>query len=61
MEPFEYLLQVPGKDVRGKLIDAFNLWMKIPDNVLNEIKTIVTMLHNASLLYAAPHHSTLNI
>jgi len=50
MEPFEYLLQVPGKDVRGKLIDAFNLWMKIPDNVLNEIKTIVSMLHNASLL-----------
>jgi len=50
MEPYEYLLQVPGKDIRGKLIDAFNLWLHIPDNVLLDIKTIVTMLHNASLL-----------
>lgn len=23
MEPFHYINQVPGKDVRGKLIDAF--------------------------------------
>lgn len=25
MEPFHYINQVPGKDVRGKLIDAFQV------------------------------------
>ena len=30
LEPFRYINQVPGKDVRGKLIDAFQVWLKIP-------------------------------
>jgi geranylgeranyl diphosphate synthase type 3 len=51
LEPYEYLLQVPGKDVRAKLIEAFNQWLRIPDKELAQIKTIVTMLHNSSLLY----------
>jgi geranylgeranyl diphosphate synthase type 3 len=50
LEPYEYLLQVPGKDVRGKLIDSFNKWLQISEEELNQIKTIVSMLHNASLL-----------
>jgi hypothetical protein len=45
------LLQVPGKDVRGKLIDSFNKWLQISEPELNQIKTIVSMLHNSSLLY----------
>jgi hypothetical protein len=53
LEPYEYLLQVPGKDVRGKLIDSFNKWLQISEPELNQIKTIVSMLHNSSLLY--PH------
>ena len=28
MEPFHYINQVPGKDVRGKLIDAFQVETK---------------------------------
>lgn len=51
LEPYEYLLQVPGKDVRGKLIDSFNKWLQISEPELNQIKTIVSMLHNSSLLY----------
>ncbi|KAL6064396.1 Geranylgeranyl pyrophosphate synthase [Balamuthia mandrillaris] len=50
MEPFQYLLQVPGKDIRSKLINAFNLWLQIPEPSLEQIKTIVSMLHNSSLL-----------
>lgn len=50
LEPYEYLLQVPGKDIRGKLIDAFNFWLHIPEKELEQIKTIVSMLHNSSLL-----------
>mmetsp|Transcript_25989 Transcript_25989/g.49461 ORF Transcript_25989/g.49461 Transcript_25989/m.49461 type:complete len:419 (+) Transcript_25989:215-1471(+) len=66
IEPYHYINAVPGKDVRGKLIDCFNLWLNVPthththnanDNsnsnnavILNEIKSIVGDLHNASLL-----------
>eukprot|EP00939_MAST-03C_sp_MAST-3C-sp1_P004670 g4670.t1 len=50
MEPFDYLVKVPGKNVRGKLVDAFNLWLKIPDDKVRAIKDIISMLHTASLL-----------
>jgi geranylgeranyl diphosphate synthase type 3 len=50
MEPYEYLVSTPGKDVRGTLIDAFQRWLKIPEDKLQSIKDIVTKLHNASLL-----------
>eukprot|EP01087_Luapelamoeba_hula_P015418 TRINITY_DN4604_c0_g1_i2.p1 TRINITY_DN4604_c0_g1~~TRINITY_DN4604_c0_g1_i2.p1 ORF type:complete len:329 (-),score=55.28 TRINITY_DN4604_c0_g1_i2:41-1027(-) len=50
LEPYTYLLQVPGKDVRGKLIDAFNLWLKVEEPILVQIKELISMLHNASLL-----------
>lgn len=49
-EPYSYLLQIPGKKIRSKLIDAFNLWLKVPIETSNEIKAIVEMLHTASLL-----------
>mmetsp|Transcript_26143 Transcript_26143/g.61294 ORF Transcript_26143/g.61294 Transcript_26143/m.61294 type:complete len:363 (-) Transcript_26143:337-1425(-) len=50
LEPFRYIHQVPGKDVRGKLIDAFQVWLKIPQEKIEVIKTIIGELHNASLL-----------
>ena len=33
------------------MIAAFNLWMEVPPNDLAIIGDIVSMLHNASLLY----------
>lgn len=50
MEPYNYILQVPGKQVREKLIHAFNFWITIPDEKLNVIADVVKMLHNSSLL-----------
>eukprot|EP00904_Undaria_pinnatifida_P004111 jgi/Undpi1/13700/HiC_scaffold_9.g03354.m1 len=50
MEPFHYINQVSGKDVRGKLIDAFQVWLIIPGDKIDTIKEVVGMLHNASLL-----------
>jgi len=50
LEPLAYLLQVPGKNIRKKLLHAFNLWMKVDDAKVHEIGEIVQMLHNASLL-----------
>lgn len=50
MEPYEYLTKQPGKNVRGMLTDAFQHWLKIPEDCANAIKEIITKLHNASLL-----------
>lgn len=50
LEPYHYILQCSGKQVRTKLIQAFNHWFKIPEMKLSVISDIVEMLHNASLL-----------
>lgn len=51
LEPFHYMNAVPGKDVRGKLIDCFQYWFQVPDpTVLDSIKDIIGDLHTASLL-----------
>ncbi|KAJ5379965.1 terpene cyclase [Penicillium cataractarum] len=48
--PLDYLGSLPGKDIRGKLISAFNEWFKIPEEKLEVIKRVVGLLHVASLL-----------
>ncbi|XP_070544620.1 geranylgeranyl pyrophosphate synthase-like isoform X2 [Ptychodera flava] len=50
MEPYHYILQVPGKQVRMKLTKAFNNWLNIPEEKLHIVGEVVQMLHNASLL-----------
>ena len=50
LEPMLYLLQVPGKNVRKKLLGAFNIWTKVPEDKVSAIGELVQMLHNASLL-----------
>ncbi|XP_066253665.1 terpene synthase [Euwallacea similis] len=50
LEPFNYMLQVPGKNIRAKLARAFNLWLQIPEEKLTIITDIVQILHNSSLL-----------
>jgi geranylgeranyl diphosphate synthase type 3 len=50
LEPYTYLSQIPGKEIRSKLIEAFNLWLNVPEDDLVVVKRIVRMLHNASLL-----------
>lgn len=50
LQPFTYILQVPGKQIRAKLAQAFNIWLKIPDDKLHVVGDIVQMLHNSSLL-----------
>lgn len=49
-EPYEYITQVPGKDIRTMLIMAFNKWLKVPDDKLEVVKEVTKLLHNASLL-----------
>ncbi|XP_022188980.1 geranylgeranyl pyrophosphate synthase [Nilaparvata lugens] len=50
LQPFQYILQVPGKQIRAKLAQAFNYWLDIPNDKLMAIGDIVQMLHNSSLL-----------
>ncbi|XP_014229716.1 geranylgeranyl pyrophosphate synthase [Trichogramma pretiosum] len=50
LQPFTYILQVPGKQIRGKLAHAFNYWLKIPVEKLQAVGDITQMLHNSSLL-----------
>lgn len=50
LQPYTYLLQVPGKRFRAKLAAAFNYWLEIPNEKLEAVGEIVQMLHNSSLL-----------
>lgn len=50
MEPYTYLASVPGKDIRSRLIEAFDIWLQVPSDRLAIIKQVVEMLHTASLL-----------
>ncbi|XP_026674187.1 geranylgeranyl pyrophosphate synthase [Ceratina calcarata] len=50
LEPFSYILQVPGKQIRAKLAQAFNYWLKIPNTKLHSVGNIIQMLHTSSLL-----------
>ncbi|KAH8556571.1 geranylgeranyl pyrophosphate synthase [Umbelopsis sp. PMI_123] len=50
LEPFRYLCEHPGKDIRSRLIEAFDYYMHVPPAQLNVITKVIEMLHNASLL-----------
>ena len=50
MAPYNYLAAVPGKDVRGTMMNVFQDWLQIDSEKLVLIKEIIGSLHNASLL-----------
>ncbi|KAH9915890.1 terpenoid synthase [Fomitopsis serialis] len=50
LEPFTHINTVPGKDIRGLMLTAFNQWLQVPADKLSIITKVVGMLHTASLL-----------
>ncbi|KAI9105546.1 terpenoid synthase [Phlyctochytrium arcticum] len=50
LEPYQYLRQNPGKEIRSKLVEAFALWLHVPKDLVEIIRECVEMLHTASLL-----------
>ncbi|XP_064610236.1 geranylgeranyl pyrophosphate synthase-like [Liolophura sinensis] len=50
LDPYRYICQIPGKQIRTQLAKAFNYWLKIPDDKIQIISEATQMLHNASLL-----------
>ena len=49
--PFDYLTSLPSKGVRELAMQALNFWYQVPPKSYDTIKSIVNMLHNASLMY----------
>lgn len=56
LEPFKHISTVPGKDIRGLMLAAFNTWLNVPDDKMVTISQVIKMLHNASLLYVFATH-----
>ena len=52
LEPFTYLTATSGKEIRKKFIEAFNLWLNVPNETVLVISRVVSMLHSASLMFA---------
>ena len=50
LEPWTYILNVPGKNIRGKMITAWNKWLQVDDQKVEAISEVVKMLHTSSLL-----------
>ena len=50
MRPYTHLLERPGKNIRNTLLNAFNVWLQVPEKPLTIICDVIQMLHNASLL-----------
>ncbi|PHH80665.1 hypothetical protein CDD80_345 [Ophiocordyceps camponoti-rufipedis] len=48
--PTTYIRSLSSKNVRSQLVDAFNLWLNQPKEVLDAIKETVDGLHQSSLL-----------
>lgn len=48
--PCDYIRSLPSRNVRKKLIDAFNVWFQLSDDATTGIETIINDLHNASLI-----------
>uniref|UniRef100_A0A131Z4F7 Geranylgeranyl diphosphate synthase, type III n=1 Tax=Rhipicephalus appendiculatus TaxID=34631 RepID=A0A131Z4F7_RHIAP len=50
LQPYYYIVKIPGKQIRTKLAQAFNYWLQISPEKCQAVTEIVQMLHNSSLL-----------
>uniref|UniRef100_A0A8R1TSB4 Pre-mRNA-splicing factor 18 n=1 Tax=Onchocerca volvulus TaxID=6282 RepID=A0A8R1TSB4_ONCVO len=50
LAPYQYIMKLPGKQLRSRLAKAFNFWLQVDVEILDSIMTMVEMLHNASLM-----------
>ncbi|KZT03955.1 terpenoid synthase [Laetiporus sulphureus 93-53] len=50
LEPFTHISSVKGKEIRGLMLEAFNVWLQVPQDRLAVISKVISMLHTASLL-----------
>ncbi|OAA35624.1 geranylgeranyl pyrophosphate synthase [Beauveria brongniartii RCEF 3172] len=50
LQPYHYLRSLPSKGIRDQAIDALNKWLAVPAESTVRIKSIIQMLHGASLM-----------
>ncbi|OBT63401.1 hypothetical protein VE03_07123 [Pseudogymnoascus sp. 23342-1-I1] len=50
LAPPRYIQSLPSKNIRSKLVDAFNIWFQLPEDLVDTIKGIINDLHNATLM-----------
>ncbi|KAJ5559948.1 hypothetical protein N7513_002347 [Penicillium frequentans] len=50
MGPVHYIESLPSKNMRSKVIDALNVWFKLPGHELDTIKGAINDLHNSTLI-----------
>lgn len=50
LQPWSYLMAMPGKNIRDMLIGAFNEWIGCDEQQLITVKQAVAYLHSASLI-----------
>ncbi|KAK7724753.1 hypothetical protein SLS63_008447 [Diaporthe eres] len=50
LAPFKYIASLPSKGIRDTFVDALNWWLDVPEASMQSIKTIVSMLHDSSLI-----------
>ncbi|KAM3432410.1 hypothetical protein NHJ13734_006875 [Beauveria thailandica] len=50
LQPYHYLQSLPSKGIRDQAIDALNKWLAVPVESTVRIKSIIQMLHGASLM-----------
>ncbi|KAF4431008.1 geranylgeranyl diphosphate synthase [Fusarium acutatum] len=48
--PYNYILTLPSKGIRGAFIDSLNVWLDVPEDKTSVIKEVIGMLHNSSLI-----------
>ncbi|KAF5662514.1 gibberellin cluster-GGPP-synthase [Fusarium denticulatum] len=48
--PYNYILTLPSKGVRGAFIDSLNVWLDVLEDKTSVIKEVIGMLHNSSLI-----------
>jgi geranylgeranyl diphosphate synthase, type III len=46
LEPFRYIASVPGKNVRGVLIDCFQHWLQVPDEPMSSSSSSICSNNN---------------
>ncbi len=41
---------LPGKKIRDRAANALNVWLQVNDDDINQIRQVISTLHNASLI-----------
>lgn len=48
--PARYVESLPGKKIRDKAANALNIWLQVNQDDLDQIRQVINLLHNASLI-----------